>query len=184
MSNNDLVDGGKIVFPFEPLATHVFHKIIKIYEEKYATVDCPCGFRYFAKGQCWYMAKMLKYLFPQAEIMELRLDDHPDHWYVIIDGHPVNLHNFYSQIEIITWTKEEHRVLPEKDYGQIDIAMYVNMRMAGGKESQKSDLDLMCADIIKEVLNDEYFKDKLGNIRGDVDIYGLEEKNIGTSKGL
>ena len=147
------------------LAKEVYERILEIYTEKYSHDDNPSALAFYTTGSCWYMAKMLKYLFPYSQIIEI---GDADHFYVEVNTEPINF--------IYPGDQRIREVTPEY-IGFTDDIFYYDK----GEKTHKY-RDKMSLDIINTILADPKFKDRLGDIRGDVCFYGLEEIEMDSKK--
>ena len=147
------------------LITAVHYHICSQYEKTYGLEHNPSADAFFASGQCWYLAKILKYLFPEAMIMEYR-NGLGHHYFIKYEDLYINSLGYEKDPNKIPFISELDPVY----YGIIDLGIETDAgRLAPIYEE-------MCIYLIEFILTDPYYKEKLGEIRTEGLFYDKENQ--------
>jgi len=138
----------------------VNYQLMNRFMEKYSDVllDEYSAESFFAYGRCWYLAKMLKYLFPDLTIMENRKNLH--YWVKYEDVH-IGAAGYDTHPNLMSFNEE----LEAKHYPMVELGFEIDQ----GKMHQV--YEDMCVDLVNYILEDSYYKGLLGDVRGDVIFY-------------
>ena len=137
------------------LITAVHYHITDRYEKIYGLEHNPSATAFFATGQCWYLAKMLKYLFPAVTIMEYRKGSFNLHYFIKYEDLYINSLGYEKDPEKIPFISE----LEPEHYPMVELGMEVDKgRLAPVYEA-------MSIDLVEYILKNPYYQEKLGSIR-------------------
>ena len=155
------------------LADAIFFHLGRLYQEK--SGDDPITIiSTFNEGNCWYVAKTLKYLLPALTIMEY---GQVDHYWVKIGDYHINSLNL-EQKDIYDFGEVSPETYIEVDKNFIKLR-YINLPEKGPERHIATDQIFLS--FANKILNDEYYQEKLGNVRGDVPFHGLESTKNNTN---